>query len=60
MDLLLSHGLTGVTEMSGDDNSMQMLLTAAGEGRLRLRVNVFPSYNVAWLDDEGMPKNQVT
>jgi predicted amidohydrolase YtcJ/predicted GH43/DUF377 family glycosyl hydrolase len=53
VDLLLEFGLTSVTEMSGSDDSVAELLTAEAEGRLRLRVNVFPSYNLAWLDEEG-------
>ncbi|HJX37807.1 MAG TPA: amidohydrolase family protein, partial [Anaerolineae bacterium] len=53
VDLLLGFGLTSVTEMSGSDDSVAELLTAESEGRLRLRVNVFPSYNLAWLDEEG-------
>jgi predicted amidohydrolase YtcJ len=53
IDLALSHGLTSITEMLGDNDYVNELLTAQAEGRLRLRVNLFPSYNRAWLDNEG-------
>ena len=53
MDILLSFGLTSVTEMSADDAYLDDLFAAEREKRLRVRVNVFPQYNLAWLDDEG-------
>jgi predicted amidohydrolase YtcJ len=53
IQLCLSYGLTSVTEMSGDDESLDALFAAEEEGRLRLRVNVFPSYDAPYLDEEG-------
>ena len=53
MEVALGHGLTSVTEMSADGPFLEQLLEAEREGRLRLRVNVFPEYNAGILDDEG-------
>ena len=53
ISLALSFGLTSVTEMSGDVGFIEELQAAESEGRLRLRVNVFPSYNAARLDEQG-------
>jgi predicted amidohydrolase YtcJ len=53
MALALSYGLTGVTEMSADWPYLERLMEAERDGRLRLRVNVFPEYNAGILDDEG-------
>jgi len=52
-DLALSLGFTSVTEMWADDGFIQELLDAEATSRLRLRVNVFPSYNDGILDENG-------
>jgi oligopeptide transport system substrate-binding protein len=53
MQLVLSYGLTGVTEMSATWDFLDRLMAAEQAGRLRLRVNVFPRYNYPWLDEDG-------
>jgi ligand-binding sensor domain-containing protein len=53
IELALSYGLTTVTEMTGDWEFLDELMAAEQEGRLRLRVNVFPNYNAGYLDEEG-------
>jgi len=53
IQLCLSYGLTSLTEMSGDQEFLDRLFAAEDEGRLRLRVNVFPSYNAPYLDEQG-------
>jgi len=53
MQLLLSYGLTGVTEMSATWDFLDRLMAAEQAGRLQLRVNVFPRYNYPWLDESG-------
>jgi predicted amidohydrolase YtcJ len=52
-DVALRQGFTSVTEMWADDGFVQELLDAESAGRLRLRVNVFPTYNAGTLDDYG-------
>ncbi len=49
----IRHGFTSVTEMSADETYLCKLIQAEQAGSLRLRVNVFPSYNDAILDASG-------
>jgi predicted amidohydrolase YtcJ len=53
MGVALSYGLTTVNEMSADGPYLEHLMEAEQEGRLRLRVNVFPEFNAGLLNDEG-------
>jgi len=53
MDVALGYGFTTVTEKAADEPFLEQLMEAEREGRLRLRVNVFPEYNGGMLDDEG-------
>jgi predicted amidohydrolase YtcJ len=52
-DVALSFGFTSVTEMWADEPFLEVLMRAEEEGRLRLRVNVFPIYNDGILDENG-------
>lgn len=47
----IRYGFTSVNEMWADQGYLDVLLQAEEEGRLRLRVNVFPSYNDGTLDE---------
>ncbi len=47
----LSYGFTGVSEMWSNEDTLNSLLQAETNGELRLRVNVFASYNDGILDD---------
>ncbi|MCP5097403.1 MAG: amidohydrolase family protein [Chloroflexi bacterium] len=49
----LQYGFTTITELSGDEGHLNQLMAAEAEGRLRLRVNVFPMYNASYLDENG-------
>jgi len=53
IEVALTYGLTTVNEMVADDPFLDQLMAAEREGRLRLRVNVFPEYNAGIVDDEG-------
>ncbi len=53
VEVALRYGLTTVTELCADGPFLEQLMEAERQGRLRLRVNVFPEYNAAILDDEG-------
>jgi predicted amidohydrolase YtcJ len=53
MQIVLSFGLTGVTEMTADQVFIDRLLSAEAQGQMRLRVNIFPNYNHSFLDAEG-------
>ena len=44
-DIALQYGFTGVTEMWANEDVVRSFLIAENDGKLRLRVNVFPSYN---------------
>ena len=44
-DVALRFGFTSVTEMWADESLLEELMQAEQDGRLRLRVNVFASYN---------------
>lgn len=50
-DVALRQGFTSLTEMWADNGYLQELLDAEADGRLRLRVNVFPIYNEGILDN---------
>ncbi len=52
-DIVLGYGYTSVTEMTSMDGHLERLLQAEAEGSLRLRVNVFVSYNETHLDENG-------
>ncbi len=43
--IALSHGFTMLSEMWANEDVVQSFLQAEQQGRLRLRVNIFPSYN---------------
>ncbi len=49
-DAALSYGITMVSEMWANEDSLNNLLAAEQSGSLRMRVNVFPSYNDGILD----------
>lgn len=49
MDTLLSLGLTSVTELRADRKSIEALLRAEQDGKLRARVNLFAQYNYPYL-----------
>ncbi|MEN8242583.1 MAG: amidohydrolase family protein, partial [Chloroflexota bacterium] len=51
-DIVFSYGFTSLNEMSADNGYIESLLQAEADGRLRLRVNVFPNYNSSRLNDE--------
>lgn len=53
MALALSYGLTTVNEMAADKPFLDKLMEAEQQGRLRLRVNVYPEYNAGILDSNG-------
>jgi predicted amidohydrolase YtcJ len=53
MEVALSYGLTGVTEMVGEADFIEQLQRADQEGRMRLRVNLFTNYNQGYLDDQN-------
>jgi predicted amidohydrolase YtcJ len=53
IEIALSYGLTGVTEMAGEPYVVENLQRADQEGRLRLRVNLFSHYNRATIDEAG-------
>jgi predicted amidohydrolase YtcJ len=44
-EIALAHGYTMVSEMWANEDVVQSFLQAEQEGRMRLRVNLFPSYN---------------
>ncbi len=50
-DLVLSYGFTSVNEMSSVGH-LEQLLQAEANDELRLRINVFVSYNNSYLDDD--------
>ena len=52
----LSYGFTSVTEMAGDRYLIGNLMLIEEAGQLRLRVNVFPNYNTAELDENRRPQ----
>lgn len=52
MDTMLSFGLTSVSELRADRQSIETLLQAEQEGKLRVRVNVFAEYNYGFLSDQ--------
>jgi len=52
----LSYGFTSVTEMEGDRYLIGNLMLIEEAGQLRLRVNVFPNYNTAELDENRRPQ----
>jgi len=49
-DIALRYGLTTVTEMWADEAFLDRLFQAEEQGNLRIRVNVFASYNDGILD----------
>ncbi|MFW9965461.1 MAG: amidohydrolase [Candidatus Sifarchaeia archaeon] len=51
-DIALSYGYTTIVEKSVTDLEFEPLLLADQAGELRLRVNMFPCYNAASLDEE--------
>jgi predicted amidohydrolase YtcJ len=55
-DTALSYGFTSVTEMAGDRGLIETLMVIEEAGQLRLRVNVFPNYNTAGLDENRSPE----
>jgi len=52
-EIALQYGFTGLNEMWADQNQLDILMQAEREGKLRLRVSVFPIYNEGMLDDDG-------
>ena len=51
-DLVLSYGFTSVNEMSSVGH-LEQLMQAEADDQLRLRINVFVSYNNSYLDENG-------
>ncbi|MFX1265099.1 MAG: amidohydrolase family protein [Promethearchaeota archaeon] len=52
-DIALSYGYTTIVEKSAWEWDLEPVLAADQAGELRLRVNMFPSYNSAHLDEQG-------
>ncbi|MHA2021576.1 MAG: amidohydrolase family protein, partial [Candidatus Thorarchaeota archaeon] len=52
-EIALSYGYTTIVEKSVADWEFEALLVEDQAGELRLRVNMFPQYNAAWLDEQG-------
>jgi predicted amidohydrolase YtcJ len=64
-DLVLGYGYTTVTEMTSEADHLERLLQAEEDGRMRMRVNVFVTYNNTypakdrsdWLKAYWFPEN---
>ncbi|MFW9926546.1 MAG: amidohydrolase [Candidatus Thorarchaeota archaeon] len=52
-DIALSYGYTTIVEKSAWEWDLEPVLAADQAGDLRLRVNMFPSYNSAHLNEQG-------
>lgn len=52
-DVALRYGVTTIQEVWADEAFLGELFEAERQGELRLRVNAFPVYNAARLDDDG-------
>lgn len=53
VEAALRHGITSIAELAADGPYVDELLAAEAQGRLRLRVNLYPEYNAGFLDDSG-------
>jgi predicted amidohydrolase YtcJ len=53
MDVMLSLGLTTVTEMTSTDEFINFMLNTEQVGQLRMRFNIVGEYNCGFLDENG-------
>ncbi len=50
-DVMLTLGLTSVTEMHSTDEYINAMLTAEQDGQMRMRINIFASSDCGFLED---------